>query len=175
MVKSSGIGENEPWELEDSHEEKAVPVPRINSFSAAFNDDEQFTNEKRAEAPLNFFADAFNPPALDIQQTQKSTHIEEDEQDDDDDDDVTFPSAKTAEPALVSRQVSDTRQPSIDVIVTQPDDDLDPSKSSSTSNSDEVEIKPTFTEVAPVVSSTSLPRNDLTREGFSRLNDRSKH
>ena len=190
-VKSSGIGDDEPWELEDSGEEKQAALPQDSSFFAAFKDDELFSNTLKSDAPQNFFDDAFNPPAIDVKQSPISTRmqVKENKQDSDDDEDVKYPSAAKADPAFFTSNLSDRRQSSIDVVITQPDDDGDQSKSSTTSDSDELEIneiKPTFTEqveptvkhvteTAPAVRRTCFPllQKNLTHENLSRLNDRS--
>ena len=190
-VKSSGIGDDEPWELEDSAEAKPAAPPQDTSFFAAFKDDEQFSNTLKSDAPQNFFDDAFNPTIVEAKQLPISSRmvVKENKQDDDDDEDVKYPSAATADPAFFASNLSDRRQSSIDVVITQPDHDVEKSKSSTTSDSDELEIneiKPTFTEQVepavkhvteevPAVSRTcfSLLQKHLTRENLSRLNDRS--
>jgi hypothetical protein len=61
--KSSGIGDDEPWELEDSTDEKLTPIPTTVRLSSPFNDDEYSTTEKSA-AQKNFFSDSFIPPKI---------------------------------------------------------------------------------------------------------------
>lgn len=168
-VKSSGIGDDEPWELEDSGEEKPAVLPQDTSFFAAFKDDEQFNNTLKSDAPQNFFDDAFNPPTVEVKQSPIATRMavkENKQDDDDDDDDVNYPSAATADPAFFASNLSDRRRSSIDVVITQPDDDVNQSKSSTTSDSDELEIneiQPTFAEQAerPIESLTmaATPRS----------------
>jgi len=52
---NSGIGDDEPWELEDHGEEKMTPIPTTTRLASAFNDNEHSLKEKQ-----NFFSDSFD-------------------------------------------------------------------------------------------------------------------
>lgn len=56
--KSSGIGDNEPWELEDHGEEKITPIPATIRLASTFNENEN--------SQKNYFSDSFNP----VEQTE---------------------------------------------------------------------------------------------------------
>ncbi len=57
---TGGIGDDEPWELEDNGEEKITPVPTTTRLVSAFNDNEYSSIEK-FNSSKNFFSDSFNP------------------------------------------------------------------------------------------------------------------
>jgi hypothetical protein len=115
--KSSGIGDNEPWELEDNGEEIITPVPTTNRLSA-FNND--------------FFSDSFNPSI--IAEIDSNANKENDDghftkQISNEDIDQSF-----AKSVRFDDNVQKIRAP------TPQKDILNESKSSTTSDSNEVEI-----------------------------------
>lgn len=71
ISKSSGIGENEPWELEDHGEEKMTPVPTTTRLSA-FNDSDYFSTTEKPDSLNNFFSDSFNPPIITEEQSNNN-------------------------------------------------------------------------------------------------------
>jgi hypothetical protein len=128
--KSSGIGDNEPWELEDNGEEIITPVPTTSRFSA-FNNDE-FSITEKADSHINFFSDSFNPPI--IAETNSNANKENDDghftkQISNEDIDQSF-----AKSVRFDDNVQKIRAP------TPQKDILNESKSSTTSDSNEVEI-----------------------------------
>ncbi|CAF2048820.1 unnamed protein product [Rotaria magnacalcarata] len=61
-VQTDGPNKDEPWELEDSTEEKLTPaLTKASQLSAAFNDNEFSTTDK-SDLQKNFFSDSFNAP-----------------------------------------------------------------------------------------------------------------
>ncbi|CAF1131856.1 unnamed protein product [Adineta ricciae] len=62
LVQSSTVEENEPWELEDHHNENLTPVPTTVRLSAF--DDHEFTSTEKIDPNQNFFSDSFNPPTI---------------------------------------------------------------------------------------------------------------
>ncbi len=66
-TKSSGIGGDEPWELEDHGEEKMIPIPTTTRFASAFNDNDSAPIGK-VTLHQNIFSDSFNP-------TEDTEHI----------------------------------------------------------------------------------------------------
>ena len=75
-ARSSGIGGDEAWELEDHGEEKMTPLAAVSSrLSAAFND-EEFAKPDLVHAADNFFSDTFNP-SLDEKHPRASDNLQE--------------------------------------------------------------------------------------------------
>ncbi|CAF4775058.1 unnamed protein product, partial [Rotaria socialis] len=59
-MQTDGPNKDEPWELEDSTEEKLPPTfTKASQLSAAFNDNEFSTTDK-SDLQQNFFSDSFN-------------------------------------------------------------------------------------------------------------------
>ncbi|CAF1067262.1 unnamed protein product [Adineta ricciae] len=73
-VQSSTVEENEPWELEDHHNENLTPVPTTVRFSA-FNDHESASTEK-VNPNQNFFSDSFNPPTIKEEHANEETVVQ---------------------------------------------------------------------------------------------------
>jgi hypothetical protein len=144
-VRSSGIGDNEPWELEDTGEEKITPIPTTDRLTSAFNDHEYSTIEK-PDAHNNFFSDAFNPPAIII---EKRSNISDSDKEDSIDYFPKHQPVEDTEPALSKSVRFDDNVQNIRP-TTPPKSNLYESESSETSDSDEVEvdeITPTFEAV----------------------------
>ena len=75
-ARSSGIGGDEAWELEDTGDEKMTPLAAVSSrLSAAFND-EEFATADRVHPGDNFFSDTFNPSLVE-KQPRSSDNVQE--------------------------------------------------------------------------------------------------
>ncbi|CAF0786531.1 unnamed protein product [Adineta steineri] len=130
MVKSNNFGDNEPWELEDHGEEKITPVPTTMRLSA-FNDNEFATNEKR-NSQNNFFSDSFNPPTFTENDSNNNKENSPDhfiKKQTNEDIDQSIPKS-----VRFDDRIQNIRSP------TPPTDILNESKSSTKSDSDDIDI-----------------------------------
>ncbi|CAF4232786.1 unnamed protein product [Rotaria sp. Silwood2] len=171
-VQTSSISKDEPWELEDSGEENIAPgFPTTTPYSDAFNDNEFSTTEK-TNLPTNYFSDSFNAPIT----TEK--HPSDDKENYDD----YFTKQQlneNTEQSLAKSAHFDDNQKNVQAS-TSLKDNLNASESSTTSDSDIVEVNeiaPTFETISDHMQTSyvNVDETDVKIELPNELIERTPH